>query len=71
MTTIGNNHVTTGIKIQGRYEAAYEPVIRKFPIDDEMIPIVNLPVKGDADLEFLEFLTLENGKANHRTHRLR
>jgi hypothetical protein len=32
MTTAGMSQQTTGIKIQGKNDAAYEPVITKFPI---------------------------------------
>jgi hypothetical protein len=32
MTTAGRSQVITGIRIQGKNEAAYEPVITEFPI---------------------------------------
>lgn len=39
MTTAGKSQVTTGIKIHGKNEAAYEPVIIVFPFVIESVLI--------------------------------
>jgi len=54
---MGSNQVTTGMRIQGRYEAAYEPVIRKvsYSLDDSNCECT---CEGRHDSEVLKILNI-------------